>query len=83
MNRLRWFIREAMIGWHQGGKEKHEKRRYRHEMAEMKWRCSDGSTRVEPALDRRPKVGVCPGCGVEENRWCAIDCPLLDPMDYR
>jgi hypothetical protein len=31
----------------------------------------------------RPRHGDCPGCGATTNKWCAVDCPRLDPMDYR
>lgn len=32
---------------------------------------------------RRPQYGECPYCGVSEDDLCLMDCPALDPMDYR
>jgi hypothetical protein len=38
---VRWLIREWMIGWHQGGKERHERLAQRHRVREDSWRCRD------------------------------------------
>lgn len=38
MSRLRWFVREWMIGWHQGARERAEREMRRHFDAETKWR---------------------------------------------
>lgn len=31
----------------------------------------------------RPGHGTCPGCKAGDKQWCADDCALLDPADYR
>lgn len=52
VRRVRWFIREWMIGWHQGHKERARRDAIRHELAENKWRCREVQTTVAPPVVR-------------------------------
>lgn len=38
MSLVRWFVREWMIGWHQGAKDRHNQAALRHHVAEDRWR---------------------------------------------